>query len=288
MRLRGRSEDCGQLWELGWIRRQLHLPPPVGADAETISVADIIGTVHRSRDFDGCWHPLSERLAKRLADIDRSHPGGPDEPIDVVRVDRAYFVVDGHKRVALARQSGREFIDARVSRVASAYALPSQLDEQAIVRTAREGEFRRHSGLGAVEPAARFALTDIDAYGELFRSVQKHAYELSEGAQRLVTLPEAAPSWYRSVYRPTVDRSRATIGLLLDSATDADVFVAIERRRAAWWGTECDAVECAEHQLLLDRRLEAARSSSIVDILLGREVESGTHAPLLPLTDAEV
>ena len=287
MRLPGRSEECGTLWELGWISRQLALPPPVGTEPETIPLAQIIGTVHRSGDFDGCWHPLSRRLARRLAEIDQAHPGGPDEPIDVVRVDRAYFVVDGHKRVALGRQSGREFIDARVSIVASPYALPSDLDEEAIVRTAREREFRRHSSMDVVAPAARFALTDIDGYGELFKSVQTHAYEISEREGRLVTLREAAPSWYESVYRPTVDRTRSSIGRLLDSATDADVFVAIERRLAAWWGTECDAVECAEHQLLLDRRLEAARSSSIVASLLGRDSASHPRAPLLPLTDAE-
>ena len=70
MKLPGRAHDCGPLWELGWISRQLHLGTPVREGDATIPVASIIGTVERGRDFDGGWHPLHPSLAKTLDDID--------------------------------------------------------------------------------------------------------------------------------------------------------------------------------------------------------------------------
>jgi hypothetical protein len=286
MRLPGTPHECGPLLELSWLSRQLSLGKPIVEGLATIAVSQIIGSMQRGRDFDACWHPLHPSLAKRIADIEAAHPLGLDEPIDVVRVDRAYFVIDGHKRVALANQGGREFIDAHVSRVRTDYIVTPDIGEDAIFRTARESEFRRHSGMALALPEARFALTDIDGYGELFASVQVHALEMSERAGTIVPRSEVARDWYASVYAPTVAGARQKIGSLIDSSTDADVFLAIHRQRVAWWGSECDAPDCAAQELLVERQLAAARSRSLVKILRGQQ-EPMPRAPLLPLSEAD-
>lgn len=285
MRLPGSGSECGPLLELGWLTRQLGLGAPVFEGLATIPVAQIVGSVQRGRDFDACWHPLRPRLMKVIDEIEAAQPLALDEPIEVVRVDRAYFVSDGHKRVALGRRSGREFIDARVSRVPTPFALDPEIDEDAIFRTAREWEFRRHSGLADAYPDVRFALTEIDGYGELYGAVRTHAFEMSERAGRIVPWPEVARDWYEADYLPTVASARADVGSLIDSSTDADVYLAIHRQRLAWWGTECDAVECATHQLMKERRLLATGTRSLVAGLFGRESD-GPRARLLPLTDA--
>lgn len=285
MRLPGSSTGCGPLLELGWLSRQLHLGTPVVEGIATIPVAQIVGSVQRGRDFDGCWHPTGPRLARTIDEIAAAQPAALDEPIDVVRVDRAYFVSDGHKRVALARRTGREFIDARVSHVTTPFALEAEIDEEAIFRTARELEFRRHSGLEEAYPDLRFALTDVDGYGELYAAVRAHAFEMSEGAGRIVPWPDVARDWYENDFQPTVARARQDVGALIDGSTDADVYLAIHRQRLAWWGTDCDAIECATHQLMKERRLLAAGTRSFVAALLRRDSTEGPHAPLLPLTD---
>ena len=110
------SRDCGDLLMFEEVRRRLHLGAPVIEGTETIRVDDVIGTVGRGADFDGCFRPRKPRLAKRIREIRVRNPNAFNEPIDVVRVDRAYFVADGHKRVSIAKETGVEFIDARVSR----------------------------------------------------------------------------------------------------------------------------------------------------------------------------
>jgi hypothetical protein len=286
MRLPGTPHECGPLLELGWLSRQLHLGRAVPEGIDTIRVDAIIGTVQRGRDFDGCWHPLHPRLTKLIADIEAAEPPALDEPIEVIRVDHAYFVRDGHKRVALARRTEREFIDAQVSRVPSAFAVGPEIDEQVIFRTAREFEFRRHSGFLEAMPDVRFALTDIDAYGELFAAVRAHAFEMSEEAGRLVPWPEVARDWYESDYLPVVREARRSIGSLIESLTDADVFMAIHRQRLAWWGSECDAVECAAQELLVERQLASARERSLLSGLLRRPGQSGSDSrpAVLPLS----
>lgn len=282
MRLPGTPHECGPLLELGWLSRQLHLGAPIPEASETIPVAQIIGTVQRGRDFDACWHPLNPRLKKLIDDIDAAQPGALDEPIELVRVDRAYFVTDGHKRVALAHRTGREFLDARVSRVPTPYAVTADLDEQQILRTAREGEFRRHSGLDEAYPDVRFVLTEIDAYGELYAAVRKTAFEMAEAAGRIVPWPDVARHWYESDFVPVVESARATVGSLIASCSDADIYLAIHRQRLAWWGSDCDAIECAAEQLLAERRVDAARRGSILDGIIGRP--TATTPEVLPLT----
>lgn len=277
----GRRRDCGPLLELGWISHQLKLAQPITEGPETIPVSHIVGTVNRGRDFDGCWRPTGPKLARRLTEIEAASPSSMDEPIEAVRVGDAYFVVDGHKRVALARKHGREFLDARVSRLPSPYELGPDVEADVILRTAREGEFRRHSGLAEAEPEARFALTDIDAYGEMFESVQAHALTMAQRLGRLPSRAEIGEDWYRSVYLPAVARARAQIGDLLGACSDADVFLLMHRQSLAAWGSECDAPECLPEQVALQRRL---RSAGALARLL-RRGEPADPAPLLPLRD---
>jgi hypothetical protein len=281
MRLPGTEPDCGPLLELGQIQRQLRLGPPVFEGDATIEVAQIIGTVSRARDFDGCFRPIHDVLRKRLEDVAKANPPTLDEPIEVVRVDRAYFVSDGHKRVALARRDGREFIDARVSNTPSPYVLTAEVEEDAIERTAREGEFRRHSGLADAVPSARFALTDVTSYGELLVAVQSYSFDRVLALRRALSSAEAARLWYEEKYLPTVATGHEAAAGLLDSITDADIFLALHRQERSAWGGECGEPECVADMLLAEQRRVAAASRSPLDRVFNREPAPRNAAPLL-------
>ena len=287
MRFLGTDRDCGPILELAQIQRQLRLGAPVtDGTVETIAVAQIIGTAHRAGDFDACFKPLHATLKKRIEEIQHAAPSAMDEPIDVIRVDRAYFVSDGHKRVAIARTTGREFIDARVSHVPSPYALTAEVEEDAIERTAREGEFRRHSGIGDAVPSARFALTDVNGYGELLLAVQSYAYDRILATGKMLSASEAARLWYEEKYAPTVAAGREEVGRLLDSSTDADLFLAMHRRERCVWGSLCGDPECVADMLLADQRRAAVAERFGLQRVFGRHVDDGSANPLLlPLAD---
>ncbi|HEX2883394.1 MAG TPA: hypothetical protein VHQ42_02360 [Candidatus Limnocylindria bacterium] len=286
MRLPGTDPDCGPLLDLGQIRRQLRLGAPVPEGDATIPVSRVIGTAGRSRDFDGCFRPVHLALRKRIEEVIAAAPSSLDEPIEVIRVDQAYFVSDGHKRVAIARRQGREFIDARVSRMPSPYAFGPEIELEAVERTAREGEFRRHSGLARAVPRARFALTDVTGYGELLLAVQSYAYDRVLAFGRMVDADESARLWYEDRYLPTVEVGRRASRDLLGSVTDADLFLALHRQERADWGGECGELECIADMALAEQRRRAAAQRSTLGRLLNRDPRRGAApALLLPLAD---
>lgn len=286
MRFLGGRDDCGPLLELSQVQRQLNLGSPVFEGVETISVAHIIGTLSRARDFDGCFSPVWPSLKKRIQEIAAAQPPAMDEPIEVVRVDRAYFVSDGHKRVAIAREAGREFIDARISHLPSPYALAPDVEEEAIERTAREGEFRRHSGLVDAVPEARFALTDIVGYGELLLAVQGYYFDRVQSARRMLTPAEGARMWYEDKYLPMVAEGREAVGQLLAACTDADLFLMVHRTQRAAWGSQCDDAGCIADMLLAEQRRSSAGARAAVERVFGRDQKTqARQALLLPLSD---
>lgn len=284
MRLPGTNHDCGPLLELGQIQRQLRLDAPVDEGTATIEVANIIGSVGRARDFDGCFHPINAALSKRLDDVRKAAPSALDEPIEVVRIDRAYFVADGHKRVALARREGREFIDAVVSHMPSRYVLTPQVEREAIERTAREGEFRRHSGLADCVPDARFALSDVTTYGELLIAVQSYSFDRVLALGRALPAAEAARLWFEDKYLPTVATGREAAAGLLDSMTDADVFLTLHRQERSTWGGECGEPDCLADMLIAEHRRAAAATRSPLDRVFNRDPRpKDSPALLLPM-----
>lgn len=248
MRLPG-SRDCGDLLMFEEVRRRLHLGAPVIEGTETIRVDDVIGTVSRGADFDGCFRPREPRLANRIREIRVRNTNAFNEPIDVVRVDRAYFVADGHKRVSIAKETGVEFIDARVSRAPTIYEMAPGVDADSIDRTSREQQFREESGLMAAVPGARFAVSETVGYPELQEALESYAYELSQRLGRLLSREEGAALWYECVYRPTVTAAQeARLPELLSVWTEADLFLALHKQSRQLWGTECrPAQDEADH-----------------------------------------
>lgn len=71
-----------------------------------IDVASIIGTADREHDFDRQFTALQPNVRDRQRRLARAFPDGAFAPIVVEKLGDAYFVVDGHHRVAIARRRG--------------------------------------------------------------------------------------------------------------------------------------------------------------------------------------
>jgi hypothetical protein len=84
-----------------------------------VPAGEIVGSVARTRDFDRAFLPLRNDLAERWKRIDRlAHEvGGLEElaPVVLYKVGDAYFVLDGHFRVSVARYHGARYLRADVT-----------------------------------------------------------------------------------------------------------------------------------------------------------------------------
>ena len=221
---------CGELLPFEEVSRLLGLGTRVDGGREEIRILDIVGSVGRVREFDGCFKPRTVRLRRVLDQIRSTRPEAADIAISVYRVDRAYFVLDGHKRVSLAISEGRQFIDADVTVFPTRFRVDAKTTMGTVRATHEELRFREITGLAEGVPGARFPLSDPTGYLELAESVVAHAYDLSEEQGRVVPRAEAARHWYEVIFVPCMGIAEsANVTGLLSSLTNPEVFLLLRR-----------------------------------------------------------
>jgi len=192
-------------------------------------VADIIGSVGRVEDFDGCFRARGAKLRTAIAER-AANPGVIDMPISLLQVDHGYFVEDGHKRLSMSIAAGRRFVEADVDRFQTDLHLAPGTTMASIRATAQERRFRRVTGLDKALPRRRFALSDPAGYLELQESVKAHTLDYSRSVDRLVLPEEGARHWYDTVFAPILEILEANGALrLLETMTDGDRFLLFRR-----------------------------------------------------------
>lgn len=234
-----------------------------------IDVEAVFGTDSRSADFDREFAARRADVRKRLRDVQRAFPEGDFPPIVAYRLGEAYFVLDGHHRVAAARQRGMKTIDAEVTELTARWRLGPDADLAELVHAEQERIFMAESGLVAACPdSSCFRFTRPVGYLQLLEAIQSHGYRAMLAAERTLTREEVALDWYRRVYLPTVE---AIHHERLDEAcpglTDSDRFLWVyERRREL--AVEHGSPDLSEAARLATREL--ARRRRGVRRLLGR------------------
>jgi hypothetical protein len=202
---------------------------------QEIPLDRVIGTSAydaKGGDFGPDFLPMSARLRDRWTRIYREMVEGDElPPIDVYKVGDWYFVIDGHHRVSVARTLGRATINARVVEVKTRAPLGPHVDAAALLRAAEYANFLEVTQLHRVRPEARLECSRLGRYDELLKHIIGHQYFLGLERGRAVPLPEAAASWYDTVYKPIADLVRKH-GILdqLPGWTEADLVVEITRR----------------------------------------------------------
>jgi hypothetical protein len=81
-----------------------------------VGVDQIVGSGGRWRDFDRSFLPTRASIAERWKRIDRTFQRGDDlPPVELYKLEEAYFVVDGHHRVSVARFHDVPTVEAAVA-----------------------------------------------------------------------------------------------------------------------------------------------------------------------------
>jgi len=225
----GTSSRGAGLLPLGEVKRRLRIVSQSYLGLDAIPVERIVGSVDRTVDFDRRFRPRRRGLVRRLESLGRrfseqSQAALP--PISVYEAGGAYFVIDGHHRVALARERGMTHLDAEITRLRTSYEIGPEVDIRQLVHTEQRDRFLDETGLERARPDAHIEFSRPTGYAELLELVKAHAYDLARREGRLISAEESAGDWYDNVYLPCVEAARRVdLQGRHSHKTDTDIFL---------------------------------------------------------------
>jgi hypothetical protein len=136
-----------QLVPFDEVSRRLALSRRSYLGLQEIPIDRIVGSVDRSADFRRDFRPRRGLSGSRLASLRAAFPDGVMPAINVFEVGGAYFVEDGHHRVALAREQGADYIDAEATRLETTYEIGPDIDVAQLLHTQQQRKLLDESGL---------------------------------------------------------------------------------------------------------------------------------------------
>jgi hypothetical protein len=225
---------CMDLLPLDEVRRRLRIIGQSYVGIVSIPVTQVVGSLDRTADFDRDFRARRGGSRSRMASLRAAFPDGSMPPIEAYEVGGAYFVADGHHRVALARERAADFIDAEVTRLQTNYELPAGVDVAQLVHTEQQRVLLEESGLAGARPDAVIEFSRPGGYPEMLELIKAHGYDLARRRGSLPTPEEVAEDWYESVFMPGVAAVRSeALPEMYSYKTDADLFLWVYQRRRA-------------------------------------------------------
>jgi hypothetical protein len=97
------------------VRREHAANNRLHRGTRVVEVDQIIGSVRRYDEFDRSFLPARASIGERWKRIDRAFHRAEDfPPVELYKLGDAYFVVDGHHRVPVARYHDVPTVEAAV------------------------------------------------------------------------------------------------------------------------------------------------------------------------------
>jgi hypothetical protein len=208
------------------------LPPRL----DSVPVARIKGSVDKARQLTPTFLPKREknRSARFRSIMQATVKGVVMPPIEVYYLNREYYVIDGHHRVATAIATGVKYIDALVQECIVPETRPA--DKHANIRI----RFERRTGL------TRIDFTNPESYTRLMNEILAYRDVLRKDDPD-VTIRQAARHWYREVFVPIaepLDLGAAT--LTFPGRTVSDLYFVVRDHQAYLEQSEGIPVTAAE------------------------------------------
>ncbi|MEO1368189.1 MAG: transcriptional regulator [Acidobacteriota bacterium] len=268
-----------ELLDFDEVQERLQLRGLVDRGVQEIPLDRIVGTLGRAREFNRLFLPRDDSTRerwKRIAALAEGALGFP--PIEVYKVGDAYFVIDGHHRVSVARRFGAELIEAYVKEFETRVPLSPADSAEEILR--KEG-YARFLEATRLEPRDEheFITTIGNGYERLLEHISVHRYYLGLDRGYPIAWKDAVTLWYQDLYRPVVDVIEQS-GICRDAeGTETDLYLYVmdhlHRLREHLGQPEAgpeDAVEALSESRRADRRTNRR---------LGRRVRSwlGSSSP---------
>lgn len=234
------------------IRNKLIIQNQRDIGMKEIPIANIIGSLNRYQDFDDTFLPRQTHTRGRWENIDRVYLKGEYlPPVEVYKLGKFYFVIDGNHRVSVAREKGQVFIDAHVIELELPFSLEGDFNWHELLLKQERADFYQKTGLADFKPLARIDLSLAGQYPKLLEHIAVHRYYVSESQNREVTYAEAVRSWYDRIYLPLVKIIRKKeILRQFPQRTEADLYLWIIEHLAflqSDYNKEITFTEAADH-----------------------------------------
>ncbi len=198
--LRAVSRRPADLLPFEQVRDGLWLRHVVDRGVREVPLDAIVGSLGREREFTRAFLPRAEASRKRWERV-KALAEGPIgfPPVELYQVGEAYFVVDGHHRVSVARAMGLAAIEARVEEFLSPVPLSAGASVEEVLLKRFQADFLEATGLVPVRPDD-FRVSEPAGYERLLEHISVHRYFRGIELGREVDWLEAVASWRDNVY----------------------------------------------------------------------------------------
>jgi hypothetical protein len=242
------------------------------AGVRAVPLLSVVGTEGRQGDFDREFLPRRPDIGPRWRRVEHAFPDAAFPPIVVYQLGEAYFVVDGHHRVAIARQRGMDTIDAEVTELRARWRLRADADLVELIHAEQERLFMERSGLDRRRPDLGITFSRPVGYVELLETIQLYGYHAMLASGAALDRAEISASWLEEVYEPAVAAIRGErFAWACPGATESDLFLTVwQQRRELLPEIGCRPLDHTTRELAGDgsrsrqsaKRLTVASSSS--------------------------
>ncbi len=221
--LSGRPTD---LLPFETVRRELGLRHLVDRGIQEVPLDRIVGTLGRPGEFNRAFLPRDEALQNRwdrLLHLAEGPQGFP--PVELYKVENAYFVVDGHHRVSVVRALGAPSIEAHVTEFLTPVPLEPGVSVEDVLLKSGLAAFLEATSLEPETPDD-YRATVPDGYERLLEHIRVHGYYKGIEQGRDLPWREEVASWRNHVYRPLVEIIRKS-GILEEfpGRTETDLYL---------------------------------------------------------------
>ncbi|TET53342.1 MAG: hypothetical protein E3J64_03780, partial [Anaerolineales bacterium] len=163
----------------------------------SVPVDEIVGSVGRYQDFDRAFLPRQDSTASRWKSIAKAYFGDVGlPPVKLYQVGDAYFVLDGHHRVSVARAQGVLYVDAEVSEAVARVPVTADLQAKDLEVKGEYTRFLERTRLDKLRPEQRIEFTTGGGYDRLIEHIAVHRYFMGLVQEHFISEVEAVLDWY--------------------------------------------------------------------------------------------
>jgi len=193
------------------IKEKLHIGGPIYRGMKTVGVDQIAGSLNSYHEFDRVFLPASDKLAERWQRVSSAfYEEISLPPVVLYKVGQVYFVVDGHHRVAVAREQGQLYIEAEVRECATRVNITPNIKPEDLEILGNKVRFLERTSLDSLKPDSYIKLTIPDGFDRMLEHIAVHRYFMGIDWKRDISEEEAIAHWYDNVYMPVITVIRDT------------------------------------------------------------------------------